>query len=374
VRENVVVLGAGPAGLAVGAMLREHGLDPLLVDGADSVGSTWRHHYDRLHLHTARTLSHLPGLRIPRSYGRFVARADVVSYLEQYAGHHQLRLKLGTTVQRVERDGAGFRLVCADGEISTDYVVVATGGNSTPVLPEWPGRDDFRGDLVHASAYRNPAPYIGRDVLVVGAGNTSSEIAVDLVEGGARRVRMAVRTPPNIVRLQVGGLPSQAVTVCVRRLPPAVVDRLIRSVQRLTVPDLAPFGLPRPVDGVYARIVRDNQVPILDVGFIDAVRQGKVEVVTAVTGFDGPDVLLADGSRVTPDAVIVGVGYRPGLEPLVGHLGVLREDGRPRVTGARTVDGVSGMWFTGFNNPISGLLREIGIEARQIANAVPAGR
>ena len=67
-RETVVVLGAGPAGLAVGAMLRKQGLDPLLVDRADSVGSTWRHHYDRLHLHTARSLSHLPGLRMPRSY------------------------------------------------------------------------------------------------------------------------------------------------------------------------------------------------------------------------------------------------------------------------------------------------------------------
>jgi len=374
VRENIVVLGAGPAGLAVGAMLREHGLDPLLVDRADSVGSSWRHHYDRLHLHTARALSHLPGLRMPRSYGRFVARADVVDYLERYAAHHQLRLALGTTVQRVERDEAGWRLVCADREIETPYVVVATGGNSTPVLPDWPGSTEFRGDLVHASAYRNPAPYVGRDVLVVGAGNTSSEISVDLVEGGARRVRVAVRTPPNIVRLQVGGLPSQAVSVCVRRLPPSVVDRMIRTVQRVTVPDLAPFGLPRPKDGVYTRVVRDNQIPILDVGFIDAVRKGRVEVVAAVSGFDGPDVLLADGSRVTPDAVIVGVGYRPGLEPLIGHLGVLREDGRPRVTGARTVDGAPGMWFTGFHNPISGLLRELGIDARRIAKAVPAAR
>lgn len=373
-RENIVVLGAGPAGLAVGAMLRRNGLDPLLVDRADSVGSTWRHHYDRLHLHTARSLSHLPGLRMPRSYGRFVARADVVDYLERYAAHHQLRLALGTAVQRIERAGAGWRLVSAAGAIETAYVVVATGGNNTPVLPDWPGRDAFHGDLVHASAYRNPTPFVGRDVLVVGGGNTASEIAVDLVEGGAQRVRLAVRTPPNIVRREVGGLPSQLVSVLVRRLPPALVDRLIGVVQRVTVPDLTGFGLPRPVDGVYTRIVRDNQIPILDVGIIDAVRHGRVEVVAAVTGFDGHDVLLADGTSVTPAAVIVGVGYRPALEPLVGHLGVLREDGRPLVTGARTVDGVPGMWFTGFTNPISGLLRELGIDARRIAKAVPGQR
>jgi putative flavoprotein involved in K+ transport len=372
VRETVVVLGAGPAGLAVGAVLRRHGLDPIVVDRADSVGSTWRHHYDRLHLHTARSFSHLPGMRMPRSYGRFVARADVVDYLERYAAHHRLRLALGTDVHRIERAGVGWRLLTNDGEMESTYVVVATGYNHTPMVPAWPGRDDFTGQLVHASSYRNPAPYVGRDVLVVGGGNTASEIAVDLVEGGARQVRLAVRTPPNIVRLEVGGVPSQVVSMCVRRLPPALVDRLIRVVQRVTVPDLTAQGLPRPVDGVYTRIVRDGQIPILDVGFIDAVRHGQVKVVRAVSGFDGADVLLDDGTRVAPDAVIVGVGYQRGLEPLVGHLGVLSETGRPLVSGGRTAEGAPGMWFIGFTNPISGNLRETGIDARRIAKVVRA--
>lgn len=370
--ENIVVVGAGPAGLAVGAMLRRRGLDPLLVDRADSVGSTWRHHYDRLHLHTARSLSQLPGLRMPWSYGRFVARADVVDYLERYALHHDLRLALGTPVERIERTETGWRLICADGAIDTTYVVVATGHNNTAVLPDWRGREGFSGELVHAASYRNPKPYVGRDVLVVGGGNTASEIAVDLVEGGARRVRLAVRTPPNIVRREVAGLPTQMVSVLVRHLPPALVDRMIRTVQRVSVPDLTQFGLARPVDGVYTRIVRDHQIPILDVGIIDAVRHGRVEVVPAVTGFDGTEVLLAGGARISPDAVIVAVGYYGALEPLVGHLGVLGEKGWPLVTGARTVEGAPGMWFTGFSNPISGVLREVGIDARRIAKAVPA--
>jgi putative flavoprotein involved in K+ transport len=372
VRENIVVLGAGPAGLAVGAMLRRRDLDPLLVDRADSVGSTWRGHYDRLHLHTARSLSNLPGMRIPRSFGRYVARADVVAYLDTYASQQQLRLALGTAVQRIERADGGWRLITADGAIEATYVVVATGHNNTPVLPDWPGRDGFSGDLVHAAHYRNPLPYVGRDVLVVGGGNTASEIAVDLVEGGARRVRLAVRTPPNIVRRQVGAMPTQLASILLRHLPPVVVDRLIRVVQRATVPDLAAYGLPRPAEGVYTRILRDHQIPILDVGMIDAVRHGSVEVVPAVSGFEGADVLLADGARVTPEAVIVGVGYRGGLEPLVGHLGVLGEDGWPLVAGAHTVDGAPGMWFTGFSNPISGALRELGIDARRIAKAVHA--
>ncbi|MGH8940277.1 MAG: NAD(P)-binding domain-containing protein, partial [Actinomycetes bacterium] len=108
--ERVVVVGAGPAGLAVGAMLRREGVDPLLVDRADAVGASWRGHYDRLHLHTIRSMSGLPGLAIPRSYGRFVAREDVVQYLERYAQQHRLRVALGTDVRRIDRTPGGYRL------------------------------------------------------------------------------------------------------------------------------------------------------------------------------------------------------------------------------------------------------------------------
>ena len=369
-REQVVVLGAGPGGLSVAAMLRRRGLDPLVVDRADAVGASWRGHYDRLHLHTARQLSQLPGLRMPRRYGRYVARADVVDYLESYADHHRLRTLLGTKVRRVDRQDGHWVVRAGDDDLEAGHVVVATGPNHTPELPDWPGRDGFTGELVHASAYRNPSPYGGRDVLVVGAGNTGAEIAVDLVEGGARSVRLAVRTPPNIVRREVGGLPSQAVSMLVRHVPPPVVDRMIRVVQRATVPDLADLGLPRPDDGVYTRVVRDDAIPIIDVGLVDAVRRRQVEVVGAVVGFDGADVVLADGARVAPDAVIVAAGYRNGLEPLVGHLGVLDARGRPRVRGGNADPAAPGLWFTGYTNPISGNFRELAIDARRIARAI----
>ena len=369
-RERVAVLGAGPAGLSAAAELRRRGVDPLVVDRADSVGASWRGHYDRLHLHTARQLSQLPGLRMPRRYGRYVARDDVVDYLERYAAHHRLRTRLGTEVRRLDRTDAGWQLRTGRGDLLVDQVVVATGYNHTPFLPDWPGRDGFTGELLHASAYRNAAPYSGRDVLVVGAGNTGAEIAVDLVEGGARTVRLAVRTPPNIVRREVGGLPTQAVSMLVRHVPPPVVDRMIRAVQRATVPDLTELGLPRPEVGVYTRIVRDGAIPILDVGFIDAVRRRQVEVVAAVVALDGREVALADGDRVSPDAVIVAAGYRRGLESLVGHLGVLDPAGRPRVSGARTDPAAPGMWFTGYTTPISGMFRELAIDARRIARAI----
>jgi putative flavoprotein involved in K+ transport len=156
----------------------------------------------------------------------------------------------------------------------------------------------------------------------------------------------------------------------VRHLPAFIVDRMIRAVQRVTVPDLAAYGLPRPQDGVYTRILRDDAIPILDVGLVDAVRRRQVTVVGAVEGFDGTDVVLAQGERVSPDAVVVAAGYRRGLQPMVGHLGVLDDDGRPLVRGSRTHPRAPGMWFTGYTNPISGALREFGIDARRISRAI----
>src|SRR5205085_5086415 len=124
----------------------------------------------------------------------------VVSYLEEYARHHELDVRLAAPVRRIERDGERW-LVRADGlDLRAEQVVVATGYSRVPFVPDWPGRDGFGGELLHSSRYRNATSFHGRDVLVVGTGNSGSEIAVDLAEGGAERVRLAVRAPPQIVR------------------------------------------------------------------------------------------------------------------------------------------------------------------------------
>ncbi|WLW54227.1 flavin-containing monooxygenase [Streptomyces sp. YU58] len=368
----VYVIGGGPGGLAAAYALRAQGIRAVVLEKFDRVGASWRRHYDRLHLHTTRRLSGLPGLPMPRRFGRWVSRDDVVRYLEKYAEFHELEIVTGVEVSRVERsaDGTGWLLHATGGrELTGAAVVVATGYNHTPRVPDWPGRATYTGELLHAGDYRNAKPYAGRDVLVVGVGNTGAEIAVDLVEGGAARVRLSVRTAPHIVRRSTAGWASQYTGVLVRRLPVALVDRLARPVAKVSVPDLSAHGLPRPDTGLYSRVT-EGSIPVQDVGLIDAVRKGGVEVVAAVESFEDGKVVLADGSRIEPDVVIAATGYSRCLEDLVGHLDVLGPRGRPVVHGPRSPEHAPGLYFTGFTNPISGMLRELAIDAVRIAKAL----
>ncbi|BBJ41671.1 monooxygenase [Streptomyces antimycoticus] len=328
-------------------------------------------------LRPAASAHHAPAVRAPRpadprSYGRWVGRDDVVRYLERYTEHHRLEIVTGVEVSRIDRspDNTEWVLRATGGRaLSSPVAVVATGFNHTPRVPDWPGRATYTGELLHAAHYRNARPFEGRDVLVVGVGNTGAEIAVDLIEGGAVRVRLAVRTVPHILRRSTAGWPAQATGILVRRLPRRAVDRAARAMCRLSMPDLTEHGLPWPDTGLYTR-VREGAIPVQDVGLVDAVRTGRLEVVSAVDSFDLDKVVLADGSRISPEVVIAATGYRRGLEELVGHLGVLDDRGRPLPHGRRTLKSAPGLHFTGYTNPISGMLRELAIDARKIAKTV----
>ncbi|MDM7855883.1 flavin-containing monooxygenase [Cellulomonas alba] len=379
----VLVVGGGPAGLAAAAALRARGVPVAVLERAPTVGTSWRGHYERLHLHTTRRLSALPGLAIPRAYGRWVARADVVRYLETYAAHHRLDVHGGVDVVRIDpRDGggariapdapdaaAGWRLTTADGAVLTaPQVVVATGNARVPVRPAW--ADAFTGDLRHTADYRDATPFRGRDVLVVGVGNSGAEIALDLVEGGAARVRVAVRTPPHVLRRSTFGWAAQQTGLLVRRLPVRLVDRVATVLERAEVPDLSTHGLVRPTTGLATRAAQGS-LPLLDIGFVDALRSGRVDAVPAVAAAEGGEVVLADGTRLAPDAVVLATGYRPGLASLLGHLGLLDRDGYPVPRAGRVAPG---LYVTGFTTPLSGMLRELRLDAARIARAVERER
>jgi putative flavoprotein involved in K+ transport len=362
----VLVVGAGPSGLAAAAMLQQAGERVVVLERAE-VGAAWSSRYDRLQLHTARWLSCLPGWRMPRSFGKWPARDRVVEYLRDYASRHRLDVRTGVEVSAIERADGRWSVDTSAGAQEAERVVVATGYSNVPFVPDWQGR--FAGEIVHSAHYRNAAPYRGRRVLVVGAGNSGAEIAVDLVEGGAAAVLLSVRTPPTIVRRDLLGIPSQLLGIATPHLPVRVVDTIAASLRRVSFPGLERYGLPAPARP-YTEFLERRVIPILDVGIVAAVRAGRVRVVAALEGFADGAAVLADGCREEVDVVLAATGYRTGLEPLVGQLGVLDRRGAPVVHGAEEHPRAPGLHFVGYRVVLGGSFRQSSIEARQLADAV----
>jgi cation diffusion facilitator CzcD-associated flavoprotein CzcO len=364
-QERAVVIGAGPAGLAAAAELARRRVPAVVLEGGDAVGAAWHARYDRLRLNSSRWFSQLPGAPFGRGAGAFPSRDEMVRYLDRYAERYEIDVRPNTHVERIDRDGDGWVVRTAAGDVPAGQVVVATGYQREGHVPDWPGRGRYGGALLHASEYRNPVPFHGADVLVVGPGCTGMEIAYDLAVGGAARVRLAVRTPPNIlVRSPVGPLFARAFM----KLPPERADALARKVRARELGDLTEYGLPVPEEGVFSRLRRLGVAPaIVDHEWIDAIKDGRVEVVGGVVMLDETGVVLGDGARIEPTAVIAATGYRCGLEPMVGHLGVLGARGVPLVHGGRPV--APGLRFVGYQ-PRPAHLGYLGAEARVAAKGI----
>ncbi len=374
-RHEAIVAGAGPAGLATAALLEERGFEVLVLERGEAVGARWRARYEPLRLNTARSFSDLPGHRLPRRFGRYPGRDDFVAYLERYAEQRRLTIRFGTTLERVDRSEPGeWRLETSTGALLARYAVIATGYDAVPKLPDLPGREEYAGRLIHGAEFESAEPFRGLDVLVVGAGNSGIDIAGHLIAAGAW-VSVAVRTPPNIFPRDWLGFPLQASAIVADRLPAKVGDAAGRLLQRLIFGDLSGYGLPPSPEGFQTRFRRDLVGAAVDDGFVAALKSGRTRVVAAPERFEPAAVVLVDGTRLQPDAVICATGYRRGLEPIVGHLGVLRPDGIPiRHDGAPEHPNAPRLYFSGFWGSNAGQLRLVPVHARRIARAAARDR
>jgi putative flavoprotein involved in K+ transport len=366
-RHGAVIVGAGAAGLGVAAELTRRKVELLLLEREEKVGASWRARYPTLRLNNDRWSSRLPRSSIPRRAGRWPARDEFIAYLEGYARRFDIRF--GVDVQRIDPLGGDWLVRTSDGMFAARSVVVCTGHDRLCSIPAWPGIERFGGELVHSSAFQEASEFAGEDVLVVGIGTSATEIAVRLPPGGARRVRMAARTTPNLMPAEFLGLPITAWARVLQPAPQRLVDTLARIVQRRARTDLAGYGLSPAPYGVATELARKGMGPVIDRGFTAALKAGEVELVEAVEGFEGGSVCLRDGTRIQPDVVIAATGYRTGLEQLVGHLGVLDASGLPRNPVARTQP-ARGLFFNGYWIPLSGELPGMRQGARAIAREI----
>jgi putative flavoprotein involved in K+ transport len=372
---EAIVVGAGTAGLAAAFALGQRGFETLVIETSDAVGARWRSRYDELHLNSWRPMSKLQGKSMPRRTGRYPSRDDVVTYLDRFATRHRIRVQYHTALVGVQRAGSLWRLETSTQPMLARYLVIATGWDAVPESPQWPGRDTFLPELIHSSEFRTAREYRHKDVLVVGAGNSGIDIASHLVKAEAR-VAVSLRTPPNLASRQFFGIPGQPLLVLVTdHLPSTLADSIFSIAQRMTFGDLNRFGMARAPQGVYANYRNHGRSPAIDDGFVAALKHGVARVVAEVQRLDGSDVVLVDGTRLQPDAVICATGYRRGLEPLVGHLGVLRPDGVPEChSGAPEHPNAPRLYFCGLWGQFSGQIRLGPIHARRIARAAARDR
>lgn len=367
-----MLIGAGPAGLATAAMLQRRGVRAVVLERSDVVGGKFRGTYDRFRLNTYAGFSHAPGRRFRKGEGgRWPARDEVVQFYEDYARERRLEIRLQTEACRVEQDKGSWEVLTNAAPISARAVVIATARDAVPFIPPWAGTDSYAGRLLHSSEYRNARPFTQSDVLVVGAGNSAMDIAVDLAEGGAGRVALAVRTVPNLVVKALLGVPFDVFSVIGARTPTRVLDAMSKAQRRLLLGDLSPFGLPTPTDGPVERLRRTGMVPMIDTGaFAKAVKRGAISVVAGVADLDEQGAVLVDGTKRAVDCVIAATGYRPDLASLVGHLGVLDQEGYPVIDGPRTLESLPGLRFVGFSEPPTGALRQIRIDSKRVARGL----
>lgn len=368
---DVLIIGAGTAGLTAAYELLKRGIQPQIIDEAEEVGSSWRRRHDQLHLNGYRAYSSLPGAPLPRRYGAYVRRDDFISYLEEYTADLKQPIRFGVNARKIRRNGDGRWLVDTDqGVISARHVIVATGPERQPHTPEWPGQETFQGEFIHAAEFRHSDNYIGKKILIVGAGNSGVDIGNHLSEVAIGTSWVSVRNGPTLVPAYVFGISAHIPFMWLRPLPIKVQDFMVVMLGLIFLGDLRKYGLPKPPVGAVTRNKQDGVIFAIDNGFVKALKAGRFTVVSEISSFSEQAVHLIDGRTVHPDAVICATGYGPGLESLVGHLDVLNERGKPRFFADQASSDHPGLWFFGFNTPIYGPIYSRNHEAPPLAEKI----
>ena len=360
----VIVVGAGPAGLSTAGALARVGIRATVLERDAEVGARWAQRYDRLRLHTIRRFSGLAHHPLPRELPRYVSKDEFARYLRDYAVRLGIDVRVDTNVSRIRRDGDGWVVEAPAAAFRAPLVVIATGKYDAPVFPEWPGRETFRGSLVHSSAYRSGGDYAGQDVLVVGLGNTGAEIAADLAESGANRVAVSVRTSPPLIRRDVVGVPIQLLGMTASVLPPRAADRIASALRRVAIGDLSRYGLGPAEWGPFTA----RRPPVIDVGFLRQLSAGRVEILPAVERLTEREVVFADARNEPFDAVVAATGFRSTLADLVELDG---EPARAPAGGAPWGPGLPhGLYVIGLRETVRGDLFETRRDSLALASEI----
>ncbi|XP_058223695.1 probable indole-3-pyruvate monooxygenase YUCCA11 [Rhododendron vialii] len=369
---EVIIIGAGPAGIATSACLNLLSLPNIVLERESCTASLWKNKsYDRLKLHLAKQHCQLPHMPFPSRFPTFVSKSLFINYLDTYVFRFGVSPLLGRSVESASReDGENcWRVVARNaGSGETEvfegrFLVVATGENSEGFVPEVVGLEDFGGEVVHSSEYGNGKRYEGKDVLVVGCGNSGMEIAYDLVNCGARAA-ISVRSPVHVLSKEMVQL-----GMCMLKLLPCnVVDKMVESLAKLKYGDFSHYGLQTPSKGPFYLKMTTGRSPVIDVGTMRKIRTGQIQVLPSITSIKGDFIDFANGKTNRFQAIVFATGYKSTVRKWLKDDGELfNEDGMPKKRRPDHWKGENGLYCVGFAR--AGLLG-ISSDAQNIANDI----
>lgn len=364
---NTLIIGASAAGLASAACLKQKRIPFIILEKEKEVGIKWRNHYDRLHLHTSKNQSALPFKKFSTT-SKYPSRTDVVEYLDQYVKELEIDPVYNCTVQSVEKVGEHWETRTANECYQSRNVIIATGLNNISKIPNWNGLDTFKGKKLHSAEYKNGKEFSGQKVLVVGFGNSACEQAICLFEQGASP-SLSVRSAVNIIPRDILGFPVLEMGKLTSFLPARLADKINAPLIKLLIGDIRKLGLKKSNLGPKEQIEKLNRIPLLDIGTVKLIKEGRIKVFGDIIRIENNMVFFDDGLSENFDAIIFATGYRRNIESIV-TLSDERLDDLKKATNHQLYFGKGGLYFCGFYVSPMGMLREIGIEARRIAEDI----
>lgn len=372
---DTIIIGAGAAGLACAACLRRAGIPHIVLEQSDSIGSEWRKRYDRLHLHTTRDQSALPYFPIPAHYAKYVSKNDFERYLRNYANAFHIQPRFNQKVSGISRLTNHWIITTGDHTYLSRNVIVTTGYARKPVAGSIEGVQNFKGEFIHSAAYTNGKKYYGKKVLVIGFGNSACEIAICLHEHGAFP-SLTVRNGVNILPREIAGVSVLNIALAetwLTKISPSLTDAVNKPILHFINGNIKKYGLTPLPYGPITQIVKFRRIPLLDIGIMKLVKNGTVKIYPAIARITDDAVHFVDGRKDNYDAIISATGYLPAVNDFIDDCDqVCDSAGTPLTSGKATA--LAGLYFCGYNVSPTGMLREIGIEAKNIARHLKSSR
>jgi len=365
---ETLVVGASVSGLALGASLQKQGIEYFIIEKQAQIASPWRHHYERLHLHTNKRVSNLPYKKFDSTIPRYPTRQQVIEYLEDYQKKFNISPIFNTEAKSIRKENDYWVTESNNGTFKSKYLIMATGAFGNPKPVSFEGMETFPGGILHSCKYRNGKTFKGQKVLVVGFGNSACEIAIDLYEQEAIPF-MSVRSPVNIIPRDIAGIPILELSLIMSHLPPRVADKINAPLMRLIFGDITKLGLTKKSYGPFEEIKKDGSIPLLDIGTVKLIRQGHIRVYGGIEHIEGSSVHFSDGRKEDFDVIVACIGFNRGNAEIIAVDKNRFEDLKVCVNQQKYF-GKDGLYFCGFWVAPTGQIREIAADAQKIAKDI----